>query len=401
MRRQHSPLVLAVVRGVRSQILDGILTHGRRLPSERELSLQFHVSRAVVRKAVRILEDEGDILHLPNCRPVVAQKDQSRQELAHPSYRYLGIWIWPNMGDYGASMIIKGVQRAVKDPSLRLMISNAVGEDWDSRLASEREFLKRIAKDPHALGVITWYLGAEGNQPTLQALRDAKIPVVFIDRLPPKGFEADYVGTDNVGSSRQAVKHLIDLGHRRIAYVTNLDDVSAVHEREAGYRQALDIAGIEFDPGLLFTYAVGEDDHYEPEARRLVEAIMAVPDPPTAVCAVNDTAALTLYEAFTSKGIQVPGQMSVVGFDGLLRWLPSGGYLTSACQSFERIGEIAAELLLERSHSGTPISFRHVLLDAPLSDKGSTGRVSRALITKPLNQEDTHDVSKPESLHSH
>jgi DNA-binding LacI/PurR family transcriptional regulator len=401
MRKHQSPLVMAVVEGVRAKILDGLLKAGRRLPSERELSLQFHVSRAVVRKAVRVLEDAGDILHLPNCRPVVAQKDQSRQELALPNYRYLGIWIWPNMGEYGASTIIKGVQRSVRDPELRLMIANAVGEDWGSRLESEDAFLRRIASDPHAIGVIAWYLGGEQNLPALQALRDAKIPVVFLDRLPPDGFEADYVGTDNVGASRQIVRHLIEQGHRRIAYVTNLDDVSAVHERETGYRQALDMSGIEFDPALVMTYTVKDDDHYEPEAARLVDQVLALANPPTAICAVNDTTALTIYEAMMHRGIRIPAQMSIVGFDGLLRWLPGGGYLTSACQSFERIGEIAAELLLERSKSGTPLTYRHVLLDAPISDKGSTSRISRELIPKPPLKEDTHDVSKTESFYSH
>lgn len=401
MRKQHSPLIEAVVAGIRDAIANGTLPPGRRLPSERELSLQYHVSRAVVRRAVRILEDEGDIDHLPNCRPVVAQKDQSRQELAHPDYRYLGIWIWPDMGDYGASMIIKGIQRAVKDPNLRLMISSALGENWDTRLKSEREFLTRIARDPHALGVITWYLGAEENLPSLQVLRDAKIPTIFIDRLPPAGFDADYVGTDNVVSSRQVVRHLIELGHRRIAYVSNLDDVSSVHERELGYRQALEIAGIGASPELFVKYAYKSDDHNMVEAKRLIDQFLALSEPPTAICAVNDTIALTLYEELMRRGVRIPGEMSVIGFDGLLRWLPSGGYLTSACQSFERIGEIAAELLLERSQSGTPFSYRHVLLEAPLSDKGSTGRISREIITKPLPKEDIHDVSQIESLHSH
>lgn len=401
MQKQHSPLVRAVVDGIRKDISTGRLPSGRRLPSERDLSLKFHVSRAVVRRAVRILESEGDIRHLPNCRPVVAQKDQSRQELALPDYRYLGIWIWPNMGDYGASMIVKGVQRAVKDPNLRLMIANAVGENWDSRLESERRFLDRIAEDPHSLGVIAWYLGAEENLPSLHLLREARVPIVFIDRLPPNGFEADYVGTDNFGSSRQLVRHLIELGHRRIAYVSNVDDVSAVREREAGYRHALELAGMDANSQRCFRYTYREDDRDSAEIVRLVDELLALPDPPTAICAVNDTIALTLYEELTRRGIRIPNEISIVGFDGLLRWLPGGGYLSSACQAFERIGEIAAELLLERSQSGTPSMYRHVLLDAPLSAKGSTGQVSHELISKSLTKEDTNEVSQSESVYSH
>lgn len=389
MNRRKSPLVSAVVAGIRGDIVSGHLSAGRRLPSERELSIRFQVSRAVVRQAIRILEAEGLIEHLPNCRPVVIQKNQSRQELVHPHYRYLGIWIWPNMGEYGASMIIKGIQRAVKDPTVRLMIANAVGEDWHSRIESEEAFLRRIANDPHAIGLIAWYLGGEENLSSLNALREKNIPIVFIDRLPPDDFQADFVGTDNLGASKALVKHLLDLGHRRIGYVTNLDDVSAVHEREKGYRDALEIAGVPYDASLIFTYSSADDDHADPAIERLVNSILTHPTPPTAICAVNDTIALTLYEALMRRGIRIPGQMSIVGFDGLLRWLPSGGYLTSACQAFERIGEISADLLIGRSLSGTPSAYRHVLLDAPMLDKGSTARAEAELIStlNPLKEE--------------
>ena len=105
MSKSQSPLVQSVVRGLSKQIDEGILGEGKRLPSERELGVQFHVSRAIIRNAIQILEDQGLIVCRVNCRPVVAHRKRSRQELAAPSYRYLGIWMWPNPADFGAQQI--------------------------------------------------------------------------------------------------------------------------------------------------------------------------------------------------------------------------------------------------------------------------------------------------------
>jgi len=374
--KSQSPLVQSVVRGLSKQIDEGILGEGKRLPSERELGVQFHVSRAIIRNAIQILEDQGLIVCRVNCRPVVAHRKRSRQELAAPSYRYLGIWMWPNPADFGAQLMVKGIQRAVKDPDLRIVISNAVGEDWMHREESEGHFLRRMANDPHAVGAIVYLIGGENNLDALRALREADIPLVFVDRLPPSHFEADYVGTDNVGAMRQAVKHLIDFGHRRIAFVTNDDGASSVAERIEGYRQALDSAGIPFDPANIVYFHVDVFDMDGESSLPLIDRLEAMPDRPTAVVCVNDVIGFSFIQAARRRGYRIPEDMSVVGFDGLSRFIPGGGGLTSPTQSFERIGEQAAELVLQRIKQGTPQSYRHIILDAPLVDWGSTGRAS-------------------------
>ena len=88
---------------------------------------------------------------------------------------------------------------------------------------------------------------------------------------------------------------------------------------------------------------------------------------------VNDTIAHLLLEAFRSLDVAVPGEMSVVGFDGLLHWVPNGGPLTTATQNFSAMGECAGEALLSRLSGRSPSSYRHILLDAPLSYGASTG----------------------------
>lgn len=389
MKGKHSPLVRSVVRDLSRWIGDGTLPPGRRLPTERDLSSRFHVSRAIVRAAIEALEGEGLVECRPNCRPVVTQKDRNRPDVSNSAYRYLGVWIWPDMGDYGASLTVKGIQRKICDPDLKLMIANAVGDDWKRRVASEGKFLRSIGEDPHALGAIVYLLGGSDSLPELYDLQKAKVPIVFIDRQPPEGFEADYVGTDNAGSSKQAVRRLLELGHRRIGYVANNDHVSSVKERLAGYRQALEQASIPFDSDLIFHYVTEPTDAVGDASDEVIDEIEALDDKPTALVCVNDATALCLHRALENRGYSIPADFSIVGFDGLLQWIPGGGYLTTACQAFERIGEIAAEILLSRISNGVPSTFRHVLLDAPLVDKGSIGRPRRNLLpTTTLSEEE-------------
>ena len=94
--------------------------------------------------------------------------------------------------------------------------------------------------------------------------------------------------------------------------------------------------------------------------------------PPTAIFAVNDHIALQVCDALRERKIAIPYQMSVIGFDGLLRWVPGGGYLTTSLQDFERIGRLAAELVYHRMGFGTADACRHILLDAPLLVRGTT-----------------------------
>jgi LacI family transcriptional regulator len=175
----------------------------------------------------------------------------------------------------------------------------------------------------------------------------------------------------------QLVQHLVSKGHRQIAHITNVDNASTVYERLQGYRDALQEAGIPFRPELVLTDTgqpeAGYHDVYEALAARLLE----LPGPPTAVFCVHDVLALRLIDALRAKGVRVPEDMAVAGFDGLERWLPGSPFLTTADQPFERIGEWAARLLLQRVELGDRGAYQHVLLEAPLHIHASTRQSRR------------------------
>ena len=280
--------------------------------------------------------------------------------------RQLAIRLWPSSSDFIASQILKGIQRAAPDGT-RLMVANVGGEDWDSRISSEDRFLRSLIGDPSISGAILWYLGGDANRQALNQVRIAGVPLVLIDREAPEASPTDFVGTDNLRSAQRAVEHLVKLGHRRIGLISNCDTALSVRSREFGYRRALSDAGIPFDSDLFFRDRVDEPEGVEEGLDRL----LGQSEPPTAIFCINDHIALQAYECLTARGISIPGQLSLIGFDGMLRWIPGGGYLTSMRQDFERMGEIAVDLLFQSGQRVAP-AVRHVLLDAPLMDQGST-----------------------------
>ena len=139
-----------------------------------------------------------------------------------------------------------------------------------------------------------------------------------------------------------AVRHLVELGHRRIAFITGSENHPDAIERLGGYRKALEEVGIGFDPGLV---AVG--DWHEEGGLRATLGLLESKAHFTAIFCVNDQTAYGAMLGLFRKGLSVPGDVSVVGFDDL----PSSGYrvppLTSVRQSIGTLGEQSAQAILD------------------------------------------------------
>ena len=371
-----SPSVVVIANALRERVLAGEYRDNGWLPTERELAEEFGVSRTIVRRAIEELERQGLVVRSPRCRPVV-----KRQSTAVPSLQArrltLGLWLWPSATFPGASAILRGIYKTLDANRYRLIVESPVDTDWRSVVYSEAQFLERITRDKDVAGVILWYLGGEANLPTLQHVRSVGIPLVFLDRRPPEGFPADYVGVDNRNAAAELVRHLISKGHRVIAHITNVDNASTVYERLQGYKDALQDSGIPFRAELVLTDTGVAEPGYQNVHEGLATQLIALPEKPTAVFCVHDVLALRLIDALKSKGVRVPEDMAVAGFDGLERWLPGSPFLTTANQPFERIGEWAARLLLQRMEQGDRGVYQHVLLEAPISIHASTRHARR------------------------
>lgn len=168
-----------------------------------------------------------------------------------------------------------------------------------------------------------------------------QVPIVVTGRLlRAKGLVSMQV--DDRNGASLAMRHLIDLGHRRIAFIAGSENHPDANERLGGYKNALAAAGIEFDPELVVS-----GDFHEEGGMRAVYHLMDARVPFTALFCVNDQTAYGATLALFRRGKRVPDDVSVVGFDDL----PSSTYrvppLTSVRQSVQQLGECSAEAILQ------------------------------------------------------
>lgn len=367
----RSPSVEIVLETLDRRIRTGEYQNGQALPPERSLAVEFQVSRATIRQAIDVLVTRKRLLRATGCRPRVIRTGDPAAPRGRLS---IALWISGNPGDPGAYSVLKGVQHQLNPDAHRLVVDSPPDGTLEAVIRSETAFLSRLTSERDAAGAILWYMGGERNRDGLLRLAEANIPAVFIDRLPARGVSADYVGVDNVEAACEVVAYLIRLGHRRIAHVTNREPAHTVGDRLAGYKAALANEGIPFDPDLVhYGHFLEASPEQQPAIHlALADRILAMEDRPTAVFTVNDYAALDLIEALQSRGVRVPEDMSVAGFDDVERWRPGERILTTVAQPFRRIGASAVKLLMRRIEEGGNEPARHLLLSTELVVRRST-----------------------------
>ena len=169
-----------------------------------------------------------------------------------------------------------------------------------------------------------------------------ELPFVFLNRIGGV-VDAPSVTADNVGGSRAAAELLIGLGHTRIAAVVGPEDTSTARDREAGFRSALADAGV-----ALPTRRVFRRDFDHESGRQGLDALLAADDPPTAVFCANDFIAVGVLNRAVERGISVPGDLAVVGFDDLDMAAWPAFNLTTVHNPVREMARRAAAVLVER-----------------------------------------------------
>lgn len=175
----------------------------------------------------------------------------------------------------------------------------------------------------------------------LESLRRQRFPYVLIDHQGI-GDYARSVGATNWQGAYDATRYLIGLGHRRIGFVTGALELGCAVDRLAGYRTALSDAALPSDPALIYT-----GDFLQPEGYAGGQALLRLPTPPTAIFASNDDMAFGVMDAARDRGLRIPVDLSVVGFDDLPRAAAVHPALTTVRQPLEEMGQTATRMLLQ------------------------------------------------------
>jgi LacI family transcriptional regulator len=191
-------------------------------------------------------------------------------------------------------------------------------------------------------------------------------PLVMINRKSD-ALAGDHVAIDSRGGMSDLMTYLLGLGHRRIAFVKGARDSSSAAERYRAYRTAMTRAALPVDPLLVMN-----GDYSIDGGTRAGRALADMARPPTAIVAANDLMAIGVLGALREKGLSVPGDVSVAGFDDIFLSGHPLIDLTTVSQPKYDTGVVAARTLLERIEAGAGLAPRFVGLDAELKVRGST-----------------------------
>jgi LacI family transcriptional regulator len=238
----------------------------------------------------------------------------------------------PVVFDEYFARILHGVADAAYERRLRLML-------WPTRHEHAREVALVQELRGSADGAIL--ILPEHSSEELVAARSGGYPLVVIDPLAPLDASIPSVSAAHESGGEQAMQHLLELGHRRIAAITGPPGWVATEERRRAYRGALAAAGISFDAAL----ELEADFDFEP-GTQAAAVLLELDPPPTAIFAFSDMIAVGAMRAARARGIGIPDQLSIIGFDDSAYASVVQPALTTVRQPLAEIGTTAVDLLL-------------------------------------------------------
>jgi LacI family transcriptional regulator len=263
-------------------------------------------------------------------------RDESARQLRAGRSRVMGLLVL-DLGNPFFVDVARGAEQAAHAEGLNIVTCNS-----GQRPDIEASYLAMFAEQ-RVRGVLLSPVTTSAE--ALQAFRRSRIPYVYVDRKAPAE-EASSVSVDDVAGGGLAARHLLETGHRRIAFVNGPAILAQCRDREQGVRSAL--AGSTAELSVL--EAIGLD---VPSGRDAGARLLGMSPRPTAVCCANDLLALGVLQAMVGAGVAVPDEMAIVGYDDIEFAGAAAVPLTSVRQPARRIGRTAAELLLaETSEAG-------------------------------------------------
>ena len=234
-----------------------------------------------------------------------------------------------------------GINEALAHQGYHPLMLDTYADTYQKAAEKEANGLRYALENGFA-GVVVWHEGGHANVDLIRQVCD-EIPVVAIDRRVP-GLTLDFVGTDHFQGAYEATRHLISLGHIRIAHLTRMETTEAAADRLAGYRQALQDAGLEFHPRDLILVRDGGQQIDRDQIARVFSGLHA----PTALFLLADYWAPPVVNELRRLGLRVPEDIALVGFDDVVPPGLEDLGLTTMAQDFDGIGKTAGNLVLRR-----------------------------------------------------
>jgi LacI family transcriptional regulator len=288
----------------------------------------------------RVLNDSRDVSEATRERVLGAIQElqfrpsRTAKTLAQRSTRTIAIAV-PTFTTPFHNEMLKGVRDRLDGANIDLLLCDL---DWEAPEATLQNFLSRGAMDGLLIA------GLPVGEETAEELNTLGAPVVLVGS---RWGTVDSFYWEEEPGARLAAEHLIDQGHERIGIITTPHDNRLRNARVAGYREALEAAGIAFDESLV---AYGEtkkhDGFSEESGYEAMKKLLALDEPVTAVFASSDVQAIGAWHAIREAGYEVPEDYAIIGYDDIKvsRFIE----LSSVAQNMHDVGERATDILLRR-----------------------------------------------------
>lgn len=263
---------------------------------------------------------------------------------------------------------LRGIEDVADHEKCSLLICNT-DEIIDKQIAHMRVLLERQVD---GLVLVSQHCEA----PEIRQLLNSGTPFVLLQRRSPI-FKDDYVGNDNREGILAAVKHLVDLGHRRIGFMRGPVASSTAIEKLAAFHSAIKSFRLDPNPALIVQGNYQIEGGYKSGGE-----LLDLPLRPTAIIAANDHSAMGVFNAAADRGLLIPRDLSVIGWDDIqMASLPFVNLTTLQLPKRE-MGAVAATLLMERIRKKRMVTAKEVILPLRLTVRGSSGPAPPLALTR-------------------
>ena len=347
----------------RDKILSGEKAYGEKLPTEQEIVEQFSVSRHTVRQSISELEKQGYIYREKSKGAFVEKLDKEKKTKSK-----MVIVITTYLSEYIFPFLIRGIEEVLSKNGYDILLLSTNNEK-----EKERVQLKKLL-EYDVIGAII--------EPTAIALENTNldyykqidknnIPYVMINASYDKEKQS-YVTLDDEKGGYMSCKHLLELGHNRIAGLFKEDDIQGI-ERKKGYLRALEENNIQVDNTIIGRYKTFEEDFY---IEGFTKSLLKRNDKPTAIFCYNDKVAMKVIKIAKELGIKIPVDLSIVGYDNdeTISNALEGG-ITTISHPKEKLGEKAAEILISLINKKQ--KQIHYIFDPQIIVKDSTATLEK------------------------
>ncbi|MCS3629676.1 LacI family DNA-binding transcriptional regulator [Salinibacter ruber] len=314
----------------------------------------------------RVLNDSEDVADQTRDKVVRAiqelqfRPNRTAKSLAQRSTRTIAVAL-PTFTTPFHNELLKGVRDRLDDEDVDLLLCDL---EWEAPKHSLRSFLEGGAMDGLLL------VGVTPDEDLADELRMLGGPVVLVG-AELAGFDSFY--WEDQPGAELAVNHLIDQDYTRIGAITTPHDNRVRNERIAGYRQALEDAGIEFNSDLVVHGHTSKHDGFSEESGyEAMQDLLALDDPVEAAFASSDVQAIGAWQALREEGFEVPDDFAFVGYDDIKVSRFIG--LSSVAQNMHNVGNEGTDLLLDRLEKRGPENYTSRLVEPELHIRKSSQR---------------------------